>query len=110
VCVHARSIAPIGGKSIKATGFGRSLNEALPVRTFLCDLAQGQRMNREDLIRALRRYCRKRGMAFALDTKRGKGAHYLVVVGDRRTTLQSNMSAHIVRLALKQLNVRPEDL
>ena len=67
-------------------------------------------MNREDLIRALRKYCRKNGIRFELDTKRGKGAHYLVIVGDRRTTLQSNMSAHIIRLALKQLGISPEDL
>jgi hypothetical protein len=67
-------------------------------------------MNRDDLIRALRRYCRKRNLRFELDTRRGKGAHYLVVVGDRRTILQSNMSAHIIRLALKQLNVNHEDL
>lgn len=67
-------------------------------------------MNREDLIRALRKYARKRDLRFELDTKRGKGAHYLVTVGDRRTTLQSNMSAHIIRLALKQLGIDPEDL
>lgn len=67
-------------------------------------------MNREDLIRALRRYARKRDLRFELDTKRGKGAHYMIIVGDHRTTLQANMSAHIIRLALKQLGVDPEDL
>ena len=67
-------------------------------------------MNREDLIRALRRYSRKRGLHFELDTKRGKGAHYLVTVGERRTTLQSSMSAHVIRLALKQLGIEPEEL
>ncbi len=67
-------------------------------------------MSREDLIRALRRYCRKRNLHFELDTRRGKGAHYLVVVGDRRTILQSNMSAHVIRLVLKQLDVNHEDL
>jgi hypothetical protein len=67
-------------------------------------------VNREDLIRALRKYCRKRGVAFDLDTKRGNGAHYLIAVGDRRTTLQSKMSAHTIRLALKQLSVDPSDL
>jgi hypothetical protein len=67
-------------------------------------------VNREDLIRALRKYCRKNDIRFELDVKRGKGAHYLVTVGDRRTTLQSNMSALIIRLALKQLGISPEDL
>jgi hypothetical protein len=67
-------------------------------------------MNREDLIRALRKYCRKRGLSFELDVRRGKGAHYLVTVGERRTTLQSSMSAHIIRLALKQLDIDPQDL
>jgi hypothetical protein len=71
---------------------------------------RGKAMNREDLIRALRKYCRKRGLAFEIDTKRGKGAHYLITVGDRRTTLQSQMNAHIIRLALKQLAVNYEDL
>ncbi len=31
-------------------------------------------MNREDLIRALRKYALKRDLRFELDTKRGKGA------------------------------------
>jgi hypothetical protein len=67
-------------------------------------------LNRDGLIRALRRYCRRRGLAFEVDARRGKGAHYLVTVGDRRTTLQSNMNEHIIRLALKQLGVSYEDL
>ena len=46
-------------------------------------------MKREDLIRDLRRFARKNGLAFALLKDRGKGLHYTVKVGDRTTTVQS---------------------
>lgn len=67
-------------------------------------------MNRDDLIRALRRYCRKRDVFFEVETRRGKGGHYLVAVGDRRTTVQSSLDPNKIRTILKQLGVDPADL
>lgn len=49
-------------------------------------------MNREQLIRALRRYARKRNIPFQVDTKKGNGSHYIVEVGSERTTLQSDLN------------------
>jgi hypothetical protein len=67
-------------------------------------------MNRDGLIRALRRYCRKQGLAFAVDTKRGNGSHYLVTVGSKRTTVQSNLNEHKIRTILKQLGLESASL
>ncbi|MDF2994659.1 MAG: type toxin-antitoxin system HicA family toxin [Xanthobacteraceae bacterium] len=44
-------------------------------------------MNRDDFIRALRKYCRKNGMRFEVETKLGKGSHYRIAVEDKKTTL-----------------------
>ena len=62
-------------------------------------------MNREQLIRALRRYARKRNIRFDLLKDRGKGGHYLVEVGSKRTILQSTLSPGKVERALKQLDI-----
>jgi hypothetical protein len=67
-------------------------------------------LNRDDLIRALRKYCRRRDLPFLVDAKRGNGSHYLVSVGDKRTTVQSYLDPHKIRTILKQLGVDPADL
>ena len=67
-------------------------------------------MNRDGLIRVLRRYARKRGMVFSVDTKRGKGAHFRVRLGDRITTVQSDLNPGRIERILKQLNIAPADL
>lgn len=46
-------------------------------------------MKREALIRELRRLAREKGVTFTVHADRGKGAHYLIEFGDRKTTLQS---------------------
>lgn len=67
-------------------------------------------MNRDHLIRALKSYCRKRGLHFAEDRKKGKGSHYRVEIGDRWTTVQSDLTPLKIRTILKQLGVDPADL
>lgn len=67
-------------------------------------------MTREQLIRALRRYARKRNIAFEVDTKKGKGSHYTVFVGDKFTTVQDKINPGRIERVLKQLNVDPADL
>ncbi|CAM2968945.1 MULTISPECIES: hypothetical protein [Methylobacterium] len=63
-------------------------------------------MKREDLIRDLRRFARKNGLAFALLKDRGKGLHYTVKVGDRTTTVQSGELKPLwVKRILKQLEI-----
>ncbi len=67
-------------------------------------------MNRDQLIRALRKYARKQGLAWDLDRKKGKGSHYWVQVGEYATTMQDDLNPGRVERILKQLKVDPGDL
>lgn len=67
-------------------------------------------MNRTQLIQALKRYARKRKLHFLEDRKKGKGSHYLVEVGDKGTTVQSDLNPGRIQRILKQLGVDPADL
>lgn len=67
-------------------------------------------MNRDQLIRALRKYARRRGLAWGLDTSKGKGSHYWVQVGGRFTTVQSDLNPGRIERVLKQLEVDRSDL
>lgn len=62
-------------------------------------------MNRDKLIRELRRYARKNGLFFELDKRRGKGGHYIVTVGDKSTTLQSDLNESRAASIRKQLGI-----
>ena len=64
-------------------------------------------MNRGKLIRALRKFCRKNDVLFVVDRGRGKGGHYLITVGDRRTTVQSDINENKAKTILEQLGVDP---
>ena len=64
-------------------------------------------MNRDGLIRALRRYARKRGLRFEVDKTKGKGSHYKVVVGGKWTTVQSELNPHRIERILTQLEIDP---
>lgn len=68
-------------------------------------------MRREALIRALRRYANKRSLPFEVLTKRGKGAHYRVRLGEKVTTVQSGELTpfHVERIC-KQLDIDPAAL
>ena len=67
-------------------------------------------MNRDQLIRRLRKYCRKSGIRFEVDKSAGSGSHYMVRVGDQITTLQDKLNPGRIERVLKQLNVNPADL
>lgn len=67
-------------------------------------------MNRDQLIRKLRRYAKQRGLAFDLDTKRGNGSHYRVRLGTEISTIQSDLNPGRIERILKQLNVSLHDL
>jgi hypothetical protein len=60
---------------------------------------------REDFLRELRVLSRKKGLLLVIDTKKGKGSHYEVRVGDRRTIVQSHLKPSTRRLLLKQLGL-----
>ncbi len=63
-------------------------------------------MTREALIRELRKLARQNGVAFEVETNRGKGSHYRVTYGDRQTTVKSGeLRPGYVDLIRKQLGV-----
>ena len=67
-------------------------------------------MNRERLLSAIRKWCRKNEVRFVADTIGGKGSHIKVYVGtERRTIVKSGeLSALYVDMVLKQLGI-PRD-
>ena len=67
-------------------------------------------MNRDQLIRALRKYARKRGIAFEVETRKGNGSHYRVRVGLELSTIQSELNPGRIERLLKQLKIDPRDL
>lgn len=63
-------------------------------------------MKREALIRELRKRAKEQGLTFAVVTKRGKGSHYQVYVGERTTTLKAGeLRPGYVALIKKQLGI-----
>jgi hypothetical protein len=67
-------------------------------------------VNREQLIRALRKLARKQGIAFDVETAKGKGSHYRVKFADRITTAQHDLNPSRIARILKQLEINPLDL
>ncbi len=64
-------------------------------------------MNREQLIRAFRKYARKRGLLIEVFKKKGKVSHSVVVVGSEETTLQHDLNYGKIERILKQLKIDP---
>ncbi len=63
-------------------------------------------MNRNDLIRKLRKEARAKGIEFSVDLGRGKGGHAIVKLGERMTTVKSGeLKPGYVRLIRKQLGL-----
>jgi len=67
-------------------------------------------MTREQLIRDLRKFARRTGREFEVDKRRGKGSHYSVRLGQRRTTIPSHLYPVLIDAILRQLDVDPADL
>lgn len=68
-------------------------------------------MQREQFLRRLRRFARKRSLAFEVDKTLGKGSHYRVLLAGRLTTVQSGeLSPGHVRRICEQLGIDPGDL
>jgi predicted RNA binding protein YcfA (HicA-like mRNA interferase family) len=67
-------------------------------------------LNREQLIRALRKLARKQGVAFDVETAKGKGSHYRVKFAGRVTTVQHDLNPGRIARILKQLEIDPVDL
>lgn len=64
-------------------------------------------MKREALIRELRKRAREQGADFEVDTEQGKGSHYRVKFGDKRTTIKSgDLTPLYVSLIKKQFGIK----
>jgi hypothetical protein len=68
-------------------------------------------MKREQLLTALRRWCRRNGGDFRIDTVAGKGSHIKVYLGARATIVKSGeLSPVYVQIILKQLGRNLRDM
>lgn len=68
-------------------------------------------MKRQQFLSRLRRYCRKSGIPLQVDEIKGKGSHIVVIVGDKRTVVQSGeLKPPVVSTLLKQLDLPPDAL
>ena len=45
-------------------------------------------MNGREFIRRVRRYTRNTGQSFTIDSRRGRGSHEIVYLGNRRTVVK----------------------
>jgi hypothetical protein len=68
-------------------------------------------MKREQFLSRLRRWCRKNGLRVDVDTKQGKGSHYIVRVDGQKTIVQSGeLTPKHVHTLLTQLGLPPDAL
>jgi len=66
-------------------------------------------MKRAKLLKELRRYANMHDVAFEAETRRGKGSHIRISVGDSKTIVKNGeLSDQYVDLILKQLSI-PKD-
>lgn len=62
-------------------------------------------MNRDKLIRELRKYAKDHDLVFEVDKRSGKGSHYIVTIGEKSTTVQSDINEQRAVRIKKQLGV-----
>ncbi len=84
---------------------GRNCPTSLDARTKKSDY---RGVRRDAFLRDLKRYCRKNGIAFSWEVRRGKGGHGIVTVGEKWTTVQTDLTEGRIERILKQLGL-PKD-
>jgi hypothetical protein len=67
-------------------------------------------MTREQLLSALRKYARKRGLELVVDRRKGNGSHYRVKLDGRVSTLQDKLDPGRIERFLRQIGIEPADL
>jgi len=67
-------------------------------------------MNRDQLIRSIKKLAKKNGVNFEVDRSKGKGSHYWVEYGSKATTIQKDLNPGRIERALKQLDIDPADI
>ena len=67
-------------------------------------------MNGREFIRRARRYARRTGQRFYLDTQRGKGSHVALYIDELRTSVQyGEIRKGTLSRMLKELGIDRED-
>jgi hypothetical protein len=61
--------------------------------------------DREDLLRELRVLARKKGLLLVIESRRIKGSHISVRLGDKETIIPHNVPKQLRRILLKQLGI-----
>jgi hypothetical protein len=61
--------------------------------------------DRDDLLRELRVLARKKGLLLVIESRRGKGSHIGVQLGDRETIIPHTVPKQLRRVILKQLGI-----
>jgi hypothetical protein len=62
--------------------------------------------DRDDLLRELRILARKKGLLLVIESRRGKGSHISVRLGDKETIIPHNVPKQLRRILLKQLGIQ----
>ncbi|MGL5116039.1 MAG: hypothetical protein ACRC7G_00405 [Beijerinckiaceae bacterium] len=62
--------------------------------------------DRDDLLRDLRLLARKTGLLLVIESKRGKGSHMGVRLGDKETIIPHKVPRQLRRIILKQLGIK----
>lgn len=66
-------------------------------------------MKRDDATKIIRIEAEKRGLDVVVDTKAGKGSHAKITVGTRKTTIAVKVNPTMLKIILKQLNLKGDD-
>jgi hypothetical protein len=60
---------------------------------------------REDFLRELRTLARKKGLLLVIDMQKGKGSHYEIRIGGKKTIVPANIGRFMRRSILKDLDL-----
>ena len=69
-------------------------------------------MSTEEFLRAIRRFARANNLEFAVQRRRGKGSHAMILLGDRRSfvPLTNQLPLGTRNAILRQLGLQRSDL
>ena len=62
-------------------------------------------MHRREFLKTLRKEAKERDLEFEIDRKKGKGSHYMVRIGNRKTTVPKRLTPTLARMTRKQLGL-----
>lgn len=69
-------------------------------------------MNGNEFIAKIKRYAKSRGLTMSLETRKGKGSHGRLFLGQKFTTIKDRkkeIGPGLLRAMLRQLDINPND-